>query len=345
MNLSKEKFGKHEGQKVLLYMLKNDNNVEIRITNYGGIITHVMVPDKAGNIEDVCIGFDHFRDYLQEHPYFGAIVGRYANRIAKGLFELDGVEYSLPINNGPNSLHGGMRGFDKKVWDVKEEINNKNEVGIQLYYRSEDMEEGFPGNLDVYVTYTLTNDNQIKIDYSAETDKSTPINLTNHSYFNLTAFRDNVLGHEVMINANKYTEADENLIPTGNIIDLKGTPLDLSKPTIIKENIEKLDKGYDNNYVLDNSNGELVHAATVYEPVSGRELKAFTTEPGLQFYTGNFLDGTLTGKNNVKYQAHDGLCLEAQHYPDSPNHPEFPSTILEPEEKYKQTTIYQFSAR
>jgi aldose 1-epimerase len=340
MKITKETFGKHDGKDVFLFCLENDNDITIKITNYGGIITHILTPDKDGNIEDINLGFDTMNEYLQAHPYFGCIVGRYANRISKGRFTLNGKEYHLAINNGPNSLHGGLKGFDKAVWDA-EIFEEKDEAGIILHYLSKDMEEGYPGNLQVEVYYSLTNNNDLIIEYKATTDKDTVINLTNHAYFNLTGCKESVHGHDIQINAENITDIDTDLIPTGKILPVEGTPLDLRKRTNIGIGIANMENGYDNNFVLDHEKSELILAARVWEPKSGRMLEVQTTEPGIQFYTGNFLDGTVNGKG-LKYEKQYGFCLEAQHYPDSPNKPEFPSTVLKPGETYNQTTIYHF---
>ncbi len=344
MSIKKEPFGKVDNKDVYLFTLKNKNGMTVKITNYGGIVTSIVTPDKNGDFDDVVLGYDNLKGYLKETPYFGAIVGRYANRIAKGKFTIDGKEYSLAINNGPNSLHGGIKGFDKVVWDAKQFESNDG-VGIVLSYLSKDGEEGCPGNLEVQVTYTLTNDNELRIDYSATTDKATPVNLTHHSYFNLagTSGRD-ILGQKLFIDADSYAVVDETQIPTGELRDITGTPMDFRTPVTVGSRIDKVEGGYDHNYVL-NNDGKLSKIAELYDTVSGRVMDVFTTEPGVQFYSGNFLDGSITGKKGIVYRKHFGLCLEAQHYPDSPNHPEFPNTILRPGEKYTQTTIYKFGVK
>jgi aldose 1-epimerase len=303
------------------------------------------VPDKKGKLDDVVLGFETLEKYLAGHPYFGAIVGRYGNRIAKGKFILNGVEYTLATNNGENHLHGGIRGFDKVVWKV-EQINKENEKGIQLSYLSKDGEEGYPGNLSCVVIYTLTNNNELKIQYEAETDKPTPINLTHHSYFNLksadSSGSGDILGHLLTIHADRYTPVDEGLIPTGELKSIKDSAMDFTRPKAIGERIKEVKGGYDHNYVLNNWDGSLRLAASVSEPTSGRVMDVLTTEPGIQFYSGNFLDGSITGKNGTTYNKHDGFCLETQHFPDSPNQPAFPSVILEPGKTYTHTTIYRF---
>jgi aldose 1-epimerase len=348
----KSNFGKlPNGSSANLYTLTNNNGMEVKITNYGGIITSILVPDKAGKISDVVLGYDDLSGYLDKSPYFGCIVGRYGNRIANGKFSLDGEEYSLATNNGPNALHGGLKGFDKIVWQVKELPRDGN-LGLELKYVSKDMEEGYPGNLDVTVTYILTEDNALRIDYLAITDKKTVLNLTNHSYFNLKdAGASPILDHFIKLNADKFTPVDETLIPTGELRSVENTPFDFRQPHTIGERINaeneqiKFGGGYDHNFVLHGEMGQLRVIAEIFEPTSGRVMEVFTTEPGVQFYTGNFLDGSITGKNGNVYQHRHGFCLETQHYPDSPNKPEFPSTILEPGQKYQSTTIYKFSVK
>lgn len=319
--------------------------MQVDILNFGGIITSIKVPDKKGIIEDVVLGFDSPEEYLQVHPYFGALIGRYGNRIAKGKFKLDGKTYTLAINNGPNHLHGGLKGLDKKFWNV-EELKHKN--SLLFSYLSIDGEEGYPGTLSIEVTYTLNDNNEVKIDYLATTDKATPVNLTNHSYFNLSGNnRNSILDHEIMIIADQYTVVDKDLTPTGQLKYVKGSEMDFTTPKKIGVDILKVKEGggYDHNYVLRDWDGSLRPAATLYEASSGRLMEVLTTEPGLQFYSGNFLDGSLTGKSKDVYQKHDGLCLETQHYPDSPNHENFPSTILRPGQIYKSTTIYRFTSK
>ncbi|WP_439882565.1 aldose epimerase family protein [Pontibacter sp. MBLB2868] len=346
MKITKEPFGKApNGEEVSLYTLTNKNGVEVKITNYGAIVTSIVTPDKNGKMGDITLGFDKVDGYIPNDPHFGGIVGRYANRIAKGKFSVDGQEYTLATNNAPNHLHGGITGFDRVVWQA-EELPEQN--AIQLTYLSKDMEEGYPGNLKAVVTYTLTDDNGLKIDYEATTDKATPVNLTNHSYFNLSAGQDkDILNDVVQINADKFTVTDETLIPTGELKSVKGTPYDFTTPQPVGPRVNTLPGGYgyDLNYVIDKGGDDLTKAATVYDPTSGRMMEVFTTQPGIQFYTAYHLDGSLTGKNNTVYARYAGLCLEAQHYPDSPNQPSFPSTILKPGEKYKETTIYKFGVK
>ncbi len=347
MNIKKEPFGQiADGTPVELYTLTNDHGLEVSIINYGGIIVSLKSPDRAGKVGEVTLGFDSLEGYLEKSPYFGCIVGRFANRIARGRFTLEGVEYTLAQNNGPNSLHGGLQGFDKVVWEA-EPFENEAGVGLTLKYLSPDGEEGYPGNLSVTVIYTLTNDNELKIDYTAATDQPTVLNLTNHTYFNLAGGGD-ILGHKLMLNADKFTPIDETLIPTGELRPVEGTPLDFRQATPIGARIEQADEqlrlagGYDHNFVLDNLAGELILAARVVEPTSDRVLEVYTTEPGIQFYSGNFLDGTITGKGGRVYHKRTGFCLETQHYPDSPNQPDFPSTVLKHGEEYQQMTIFKF---
>lgn len=349
MSITKTYFGKTtDGQAVDLYTLANANKMAVKITNYGGIVTSIMAPDKNGELDDVVLGFDTLEKYLEGHPYFGAIVGRYGNRIAKGQFTLTGVTCKLAANNGENHLHGGIKGFDKVVWKAKE-IKRENEVGVRLSYLSKDGEEGYPGNLSAVVTYTLTIDNELKIHYEAETDKPTPVNLTHHSYFNLGgAGSGDILGHVLTLHADRYTPVDEGLIPTGELKPVKDTLMDFTTPTEIGKRIHEVKGGYDHNYVLNNWSEvqpSLRLAAKVKEPVSGRVMEVWTTEPGMQFYSGNFLDGTITGKKGNVYHKHYGFCLETQHFPDSPNKPNFPSVILEPGGKYTHTTVYTFKTK
>lgn len=352
-SIVRKAFGKTpEGKAVELYTLTNRNGMEASITTYGGIVVSLTAPDRNGQYADVVLGFDQLEGYLAGHPYFGALVGRYGNRIAKGKFTLDGKEYTLAVNNGENHLHGGLKGFDKAVWQARGSIN-KTGVKLALNYTSADGEEGYPGNLAVEVAYTLTDNNELKIEYSATTDKPTPVNLTNHSYFNLAGQGSgDILGHELMIAADRFTPVDKGLIPTGELRPVEGTPFDFRKPTAIGARIEQDDEqlkfggGYDHNFVLTKrQEGALELAASVYEPKSGRLMEVSTTEPGIQFYCGNFLDGKNVGKGGKVYNFRNGLCLETQHFPDSPNKPQFPSVILKPGKKYATTTVYKFSAK
>jgi aldose 1-epimerase len=338
---------------IKLYTLKNRHGMTVKVTNYGAIITSIIVPDKNGKMADVALGYDHLESYINavDRPYFGAVVGRYGNRIAEGKFTLDGQTYELAINNKPNSLHGGNIGFDKVVWDVKLDPTNN---AIALHYLAKDKEEGYPGNLDLTVTYKLTDDNKLEVTYDASTDKATPINVTQHSYFNLKGEgQGNILDHEVMINADQFTPVDQNLIPTGQLANVEGTPLDFRKPKVIGKDIDadneqiKIGGGFDHNWVLNkpSQSGQTRLAAEVYEPSSGRVLTVSTTEPGVQFYCGNFLDGRLKGKSGGTYVKRGGFCLETQHFPDSPNQPNFPNSILKPGEKLHSVTTFAFSVR
>ncbi len=349
MSANEESFGQTpEGREVNLYTLTNTNGLRAKITNYGAILVSLEVPDRDGNLADITLGFDALDGYLAEHPHFGATVGRYANRIGKAKFVLDGVEYNLAANNGENHLHGGIKGFDKVVWRPEDLWANDNEALLKMSYISEDDEEGYPGNLACTVTYTLTKDNELKINYEAQTDKTTVVNLTNHSYFNLAGQgTGDILGHELMLNADKYTPVDEGLIPTGEIRSVKDSPMDFTLPMSIGSRIKQVGDGYDHNYVL-NSGPDLsglTLAARAYEPTSGRIMEIYTTEPGVQLYTGNFLDGSLTGKAGKVYKKHYAFCLETQHFPDSPNKPNFPSAVLLPGQKYTSVTVHKFSTR
>jgi len=344
MSIQKIIFGKTaDGEVVDLYTLTNRKGMIAKIVTFGAILTELHVADRNGKMGDVVLGFDNFEQYAKGHPFFGAIAGRYANRIAKGKFTLDGKEYKLAINNGPNHLHGGLKGFDKKHWKA-EPLETPDGPALRLTCVSSDGDEGYPGNLNVTVTYTLTEKNELRIDYTATTDKSTPVNITNHSYFNLAGERD-VLDHEVTLDADNYTPVDEGLIPTGEIKSVNGTPLDFTKPKTIGRDIAEVPvyiKGYDHNFVLKSGGKGLAFCARVSEPTSGRIMEVYTTEPAVQLYTGNNLNGSLTGINGFKYEKYAGFCLETQHFPDSPNHPNFPSTLLRPGEKFQSTTIYLF---
>jgi aldose 1-epimerase len=340
-----------DGVDVQLYTLNNAHGVQIRITNYGGIVTQLLVQDRDGDLADVVLGYDSLSAYLESSPYFGAIVGRYGNRIARGRFVLDGVEYNLATNNGDNHLHGGLKGFDKVVWDA-EPHSGEGETGLRLTYVSADGEEGYPGRLSATVTYTLTDQNELRIEYSAETDKPTVVNLTHHSYFNLAGHDSgDILGHELALAASRFTPVDPGLIPTGELRHVAGSPMDFRKATTIGSRIEDTDQqlqfggGYDHNFVRDDYDGSLRIAAQVHEPGSGRVMEVYTTEPGIQFYSGNFLDGGNVGKGGTPYEQRSGFCLETQHFPDSPNKPDFPSTVLRPGERFESMTIYKFSVR
>ena len=343
-----ESFGRTpDGREVTLYTMTNANGLKARIIDYGAILVSLEVPDRKGKLADIALGFDDIDSYVGRNPLFGAIVGRYANRIANASFTLDGVEYKLTANAGKNHIHGGgNKRFDKVVWKGHPSQNDEG-VCVKLTHLSKDGEEGFPGNLDCIVTYTLTNKNELKISYKATTDKPTIINLTNHSYFNLAgAGNGDVRGHEIMINAELYTPAGEGLIPTGEIRSVKNTPLDFTEPKTIGSRIDQLKetRGYDHNYVLNKSKGPLDLASRVYEPASGRVMEVYTTEPGMQFYTANGMRG-IKGKDGKVYQRHYGFCLETQHFPDSPNKPHFPSTVLRPGGEYNTVTIFKFSTK
>lgn len=346
--VQQSRLGIREGRPVNLYKLTNAHGLEVDAMNYGGIIMSIRVPDKNGKFADIVLGHENMEGYIPNPTYFGAIVGRYANRIANGEFTFDGKTYHLPKNDGPNTLHGGTtRTFDKVVWDAQP---LKGKTGVTFTYLSKDGDDGFPGNLTVKVTYTLNNDNELIVDYEATTDKATPINVSQHSYFNLKGEGNgDILDHEIMINADKFTPVDQNLIPTGELWPVKGTPFDFTTPTKIGAHIEDhyeqltLGHGYDHNFVINRSGSGMVLAARVTEPTTGRVLEVSTTQPGVQFYTGNFLDGTITGKHGHVYKRRYGFCLETQHFPDSPNHPNFPNTILRPGETFHETTAFKFS--
>lgn len=344
MSITKESFGQtQDGEEVYLYTLTNANGLIAKITNYGAILVSLEVPDKDGKSADITLGFDKLDGYLTRHPYFGATVGRYANRIGGAKFVLDGVEYKLAANNESNHLHGGIKGFDKAVWQAQQ-VKTEKAVGLKLTYLSVDGEEGYPGSLASVVTYALNNNDELRIDYEAVTaDKATIVNLTNHTYWNLAGQgTGDILGHELMLNADAYTPVDEGLIPTGEIKNVAGSPMDFTKPMAIGSRIEQVAGGYDHNYVLNSGGGELALCASVHEPNSGRVMEIHTTEPGVQFYTGNFLDGSVTGKAGKVYRKHYGFCLETQHFPDSPNKPDFPPVVLSPGEKYLTTTVHKF---
>lgn len=343
MNISKTEFGKVNGETVYLFTLTNDKGLKTSITNYGGIMTTLFVPDKNGKSEDVVLGFDNIGDYLKDHPYFGALIGRYGNRIAKGAFTIDGQTYKLAVNNGPNHLHGGIKGFDKVIW-AAQEVKETNRVGLKLSYVSKDMEEGYPGTMKIEVVYYVNNDNEVGMEYFASTDKKTVINLTQHNYYNLNACKTDVKDHVLTMHTSKYTPVDDGSIPTGEIAAVAGTPFDFLKPKKIGLELEKAG-GYDHNFVLDNYDGSLKLIAKVEEPTSGRVMEVLTTQPATQLYSANYLDGSLTGKNGIVYKKHYAFCLETQHFPDSPNQSQFPSTILEPGKKFHELTVYKFSTK
>jgi len=349
----KRPFGKTgDGRQVDLYVLTNKNGVEVDITNFGAAVVSLKVPDRHGKTDDVVLGYDDLDGYLHDKSYFGATVGRYANRIAHGKFTLNGTTYTLAKNDGENHLHGGVQGFNKVVWEAKD-VSTADAAALQLNYLSKDGEEGYPGNLSVQVTYTLTNNNELKIDYAATTDKDTVLNLTHHSYFNLAGQgKGDILQHQLLLHASRFTPVDATLIPTGEIRSVKGTPLDFASATAIGSRIGqdddqlKLGHGYDHNFVLDGGTGGApVLAAQVYEPSSGRVMEVWTTQPGIQLYSGNFLNDTIRGKSGSTYQRRAAFCLETQHFPDSPNKPNFPSTILKVGGQFKSSTTYKFSSR
>jgi aldose 1-epimerase len=348
MSVIKVPFGQVDGKAVELYTLRNAKGAEAKIMTYGGIVQSLTMPDRNGKFDDIVLGCDSVEAYTKVTTYFGCLVGRYGNRIGKAKFTLDGKTYTLAANNGPNSLHGGVKGFDKVVWDVVTATGDS----LTLHYLSKDGEEGFPGNLNVTATYTLTDDNALRLDFKATTDKATVVNLTHHSYFNLAGQgKGDILGHEVYINSDKTTPVDKELITTGQYATVEGTPFDFRKPTAIGARIDHPDQqlqygpGYDHNWVINKPAGRMGLHARVYEPKTGRTMEVSSDEPGLQFYAGNFLDGTITGKGGAVYQKRSGFCMEPQHYPDSPNQPNFPPVVLRPGEIYRNTIIYKFSAR
>jgi len=338
--VTQKDWGEFDGKKVSLFTLTNKNGVQVKITNYGGAVTSWITPDKNGNKSSIIIGFDSLQSYLRKPPYFGALIGRYGNRIGNAKFTLDGKAYQLAANDGKNSLHGGNKGFDKVVWDAS--IADTSTPALTLHYMSKDGEEGYSGNLHVTVQYTLTDNDELKIEYNAETDKPTPVNLTNHSYFNLTGDASNtILNHTLMIDADNYTPVDSTLIPTGEIKSVKRTPFDFTAPQKIGSHIDSVKGGYDHNWVLNRKDSSLKLVAVLSDSLSGRKLEVYTTEPGLQFYTGNFLDGKFINHDGKPINQHTALCMETQHFPNSPNQPKFPSTILKPGEKYHTVTIYK----
>lgn len=348
VEIARKPFGQTpDGKDVYLFTLRNTKGAQALISNYGGIVTSLKVPDRSGKLGDVVLGFDNLADYIKDSPFFGALIGRYGNRIARGKFTLDGKEYTLATNNYPNALHGGVKGFDKVVWEPAI-LAGPEGPSLKLTYLSKDGEEGYPGNLSVTVVYTLTEDNGLKVDYTATTDKDTVVNLTQHSYFNL-AGKGLILDHVVMIPADKFTPVDSTLIPTGELKPVDGTPFDFRKPTAIGARINqddeqlKFGKGYDHNWVINKPMGEFGLMARVTEPTTGRVMEVLSTEPGLQFYSGNFLDGTLKGKGGQVYQFRSGFCMEPQHFPDSPNKLQFPSVVLKPGQTYRNTIVYRFS--
>jgi aldose 1-epimerase len=338
--ISKIEWGKVDGKEVYLFTLVNNQGTEVKISNYGGTVTSFITADKNDKKSEIIVGFDSLNQYLQKPPYFGALIGRYGNRIANAKFSLDGQTYQLAANDGKNTLHGGLKGFDKVVWDAS--VANDSVPSLTLKYLSKDGEEGFPGNLNVTVHYTLTDQNELKIEYDAESDKATPVNLTNHTYFNLSGDVNNtILDESLMIDADRYTPVDSTLIPTGKITAVKGTPYDFTVAKKIGKDINEVKGGYDFNWVLNRKDSSLQKVAVLSDSISGRTLEVYTTQPGLQFYTGNFLDGKFINRDGKPIKLHTALCLETQHFPDSPNEPDFPSTILRPGEKYHSITVYK----
>lgn len=342
--ITEKPFGTIGRDTVIQFTLTNAAGMKVSILNYGGTITSIMVPDRHQKMEDVVLGFDDLAGYLQtNNPYFGCLVGRYANRIRKGKFTLGKIHYQLPLNDNGNTLHGGLKGLDKVIWTTERQAGDSS---LRLRYTSMDGDQGFPGKLDITVVYTLTADNGLQINYSATSDKATPLNLTNHSYFNLSGgTQPDILNHKVMIDADRYTEVDKQMIPTGKLPFVKGTPMDFTIPKLVGRDIATVNGGYDHNWVLNRDEPGLKMVAIVHDTASGRYLQVYTTEPGIQLYTGNYLDGTLLGKGKRAYGKHAALCLETQHFPDSPNQPDFPNTILQPGETYQQVTKYVFSVK
>jgi len=346
-SVAEDGYGEVDGEKITQYTLTNPSGMIVKIINYGGTVTDIIVPDKDGKMGNVVLGYDSLAGFLQTgNPYFGCLVGRYGNRIANAKFTLDGKEYTLAANNGSNTLHGGLKGFDKRVWKASD-INTDSISSIKFIYDSKDMEEGYPGNLHTEVVYSLTKDNELKIEYAATTDKATPVNLTNHCYFNLSAGTDStILDHELMLKAGKFTPVNAQLIPTGKIDTVKGTAMDFTSAKKIGKDIAQVPGGYDHNWVFQKPENRFDMIASLYHQPSGRYMEVRTTEPAIQFYSGNFLDGTLKNtRGSVKYVKHAGLCLETQHFPDSPNQPAFPNTILKPGENYQQVTVYKFGTK
>ena len=340
--ITKESFGNADGKEVFLYTLTNDKGTQVKISTYGGVVTSWVSPDKNGQMSGIVLGFDSLSGYLAKPPYFGALIGRYGNRIAKGKFKIDGNEYTLATNNGSNHLHGGDKGFDKVVWESS--VANDSVPSLSLSYLSKDGEEGYPGNLQVNVQYALTDEGELKIEYNATTDKPTVLNLTNHSYFNLSGdVANTILDHRLQVDADNYTPVDSTLIPTGQIVSVKGTPFDFTQAEKIGARIDSVKGGYDHNFVLNSKDSTLKKVATLSDDISGRQLEVFTTEPGLQFYTGNFLDGTIKTSDGKALNKNSALCLETQHFPDSPNQSAFPSTVLRPGQTYHSETVYKLS--
>jgi aldose 1-epimerase len=347
MNVHTDAFGSTpDGREVSAYTLTSSKGLRARIANFGAILVEMVVPDRHGSLGDIVLGFDALEGYLNKNPHFGGTVGRFANRIAKARFTLDGTEYALTANEGENHLHGGNEGFDRKLWEVEEATASENQAWVRMRYVSPDGEEGYPGTLTCRVTYMLTNEDELRISYEAETDKKTVVNLTNHSYWNLAGQGNgDILGHEMQVNSTKFTMINTELLPIGSIASVIDTPLDFMATKKIGARMRQTGSGFDHNYVLTGQTGELKHCATVHDPQTGRTLEIYTTEPGVQFYTANHLDGSIVGKGGVAYPQHAGLCLETQHYPDSPNKSSFPSTVLEPGQKFSSLTVHRFGAK
>ena len=347
MKISSEKFGIIDDEEIQIYTLKNEHGIEVKLTNYGGIIGSVKTPDKDGNFKNIVLGFDTLQEYvgknyLASYPYFGAIIGRFGNRIANGVFKLDGKKYTLDVNNGPNHLHGGLKGFDKVVWKASSFRNNIG-IGVKMKHRSTDGDQGYPGNLDVSISYMLSNQNELILEYNAQTDQATPINITNHSYFNLGDGKT-ILDHLLQLNSKFYNEMNSDAIPTGKLLSVENTPFDFRKMKGFKDNIDEFEHGYDNNFMLDNIEGECLKAGELFHEKSGRVVEVFTTEVGIQVYTGKH-NPELNINGTSKFGPYSGVALETQHYPDSPNHDNFPNSILRPGDTYNQKTIYKFSVR
>jgi aldose 1-epimerase len=347
MSIDTQSFGRTpEGEEVFLYTLTNAKGLRARVMNYGAIVVSMEVPDRHGRLDDVLLGYDSLDKYIQRGGCAAAVIGRYANRIGGAKFVLDGVEYKLAANNGPNHIHGGRKGFDRRVWKQEEMTASQDKAWVRLGYLSADGEEGYPGNLKCTVTYTLTDDDELRIDYTAETDKKTVVNLTNHAYWNLAGQGNgDVLGHELTIDADRVTAADKGLIPTGVMLNVAGTPLDFLLPRTIGARIGQVGNGYDHNYVLNGAPGALKRCAVAHDPTTGRVMEVRTTEPGIQLYTANHMNGSIVGKGGKAYVKHAAFCLETQHYPDSPNKPDFPSTVVEPGKKFTSQTIHKFSTK
>jgi aldose 1-epimerase len=347
MNAHNDPFGHtSDGREVFAYTLTNSKGLRARITNFGAALVNLFVPDRDGNLADVVLGYDTLEQYANQTVYIGVTVGRYANRIGKAKFVLDGVTYTLAANNGPNHLHGGIKGFDKVLWETQEAVATDDKAWVKMTYLSKDGEEGYPGNLQCTMTYTLTDSDELQFSYEAHTDKKTVVNLTNHSYWNLAGQgHGDILNHELLLNADRFTPMDKGAIPLGGFASVHDMPLDFTRPRTIGSRLRHLAIGYDHNYVLNGQIGAMKLCAVVHEPHTGREMEIHTTEPGVQLYSGNYLNESVVGKEGKKYLKHAGFCLETQHYPDSPNKPNFPSVVLEPGQVYSSRTVHKFSTR